>query len=307
MAELLEEWGLGAALVHGGFSSVLALDPPAGRDGWPLTLSDPAAPVAGARAPRRRGRWRSAPSGLRKGDHIVDPRTGAARARASRGVGRGAPAAGRTRRAGARGRASRPPPSPTRSRPRSCCSSLDGDRGALRAQPGPRGLDPREPASAARTADARTHACLRHFGGSLDSGVTHAHDAPPPGTWPSPRGEAVERRRSRGATQDTSDCRPSRARPTGTTAGDEAMAGEDEKDKERRAGRSRRAEKARPARRAEGAVHGPGARPLRLRVAASSASTSRRRRRPRRAARGAGRPAGDQRRAARRRAPRARC
>ena len=44
MAELLEEWGLQVALVHGGFSSVLALEPPAGRNGWPLTVSDPAAP-----------------------------------------------------------------------------------------------------------------------------------------------------------------------------------------------------------------------------------------------------------------------
>src|SRR6478752_3374022 len=44
MAELLEEWGLQASLVHGGFSSVLALEPPSGLDGWPLTLSDPSAP-----------------------------------------------------------------------------------------------------------------------------------------------------------------------------------------------------------------------------------------------------------------------
>ena len=57
MAELLEEWGLQRALVHGGFSSVLALEPPAGRDGWPLTLSDPAAPRAcwpASRCARRR-------------------------------------------------------------------------------------------------------------------------------------------------------------------------------------------------------------------------------------------------------------
>ena len=43
MAELLEEWGVHDSLVHGGFSSVLALEPLAGCDGWPLTLSDPAA------------------------------------------------------------------------------------------------------------------------------------------------------------------------------------------------------------------------------------------------------------------------
>ena len=40
-AELLEDWGLTAELVHGGFSSVLALEPPGSDDGWPVTLSDP--------------------------------------------------------------------------------------------------------------------------------------------------------------------------------------------------------------------------------------------------------------------------
>jgi len=75
MAELLEEWGLHAALVHGGFSSVLALEPPPGRDGWPLTLSDPREP---ARVLARLSARQTAlgASGLRKGDHIVDPRTG---------------------------------------------------------------------------------------------------------------------------------------------------------------------------------------------------------------------------------------
>jgi FAD:protein FMN transferase len=75
MAELLEEWGLHAALVHGGFSSVLALEPPPEHDGWPLTLSDPSAP---SRVLARLSVRQTAlgASGLRKGDHIVDPRTG---------------------------------------------------------------------------------------------------------------------------------------------------------------------------------------------------------------------------------------
>jgi thiamine biosynthesis lipoprotein len=75
MAELLEEWGLGLALVHGGFSSVLALEPPTGREGWPLTLSEPSAP---SRVLARLSVRQTAlgASGLRKGDHIVDPRTG---------------------------------------------------------------------------------------------------------------------------------------------------------------------------------------------------------------------------------------
>ena len=77
MAELLEEWGLQASLVHGGFSSVLALEPPPGHDGWPLTLSDPGAP---SRVLARLSVRQTAlgASGLRKGDHIVDPRTGQA-------------------------------------------------------------------------------------------------------------------------------------------------------------------------------------------------------------------------------------
>jgi thiamine biosynthesis lipoprotein len=75
MAELLEEWELGAALVHGGFSSVLALEPPAGRDGWPLTLSDPARPSRVLAHLSARQTALGA-SGLRKGDHIVDPHSG---------------------------------------------------------------------------------------------------------------------------------------------------------------------------------------------------------------------------------------
>jgi thiamine biosynthesis lipoprotein len=75
VAELLEEWELPRALVHGGFSSVLALDAPEHRDGWPLTLSDPANP---SRVLARLSTRQIAlgASGLRKGDHIVDPHTG---------------------------------------------------------------------------------------------------------------------------------------------------------------------------------------------------------------------------------------
>ena len=74
VAELLEDWGIERALVHGGFSSVLALEP-RGGDGWPLTLSDPAAP---SRVLARLSVRQTAlgASGVRKGDHIRDPRTG---------------------------------------------------------------------------------------------------------------------------------------------------------------------------------------------------------------------------------------
>ena len=74
VAELLEDWGIARALVHGGFSSVLALEP-RGGDGWPLTLSDPASP---SRVLARLSVRQTAlgASGVRKGDHILDPRTG---------------------------------------------------------------------------------------------------------------------------------------------------------------------------------------------------------------------------------------
>ena len=75
MAELLEEWGLQRVLVHGGFSSVLALEAPEGRDGWPLTLSNPATPSRVLARLSMRQMALSA-SGVRKKDHIVDPRTG---------------------------------------------------------------------------------------------------------------------------------------------------------------------------------------------------------------------------------------
>ena len=75
VAELLEDWSLERSLVHGGFSSVLALDPPAEGVGWPLTLSDPRDP---SRVLARLSVSQTAlgASGVRKKDHIVDPRSG---------------------------------------------------------------------------------------------------------------------------------------------------------------------------------------------------------------------------------------
>ena len=70
MAEVLDEWDIRQALIHGGHSSVLALDAPPGLDGWPLTM--------GERTVHARRRAFSA-SGIRsQGDHILDPRTGLA-------------------------------------------------------------------------------------------------------------------------------------------------------------------------------------------------------------------------------------
>ena len=76
MAEVLAEWGVERAVIHGGFSSVLALEAPVGCEGWPLTISvrDGAgtAPFVLIHAKRRT----FSASGTQKGDHIVDPRSG---------------------------------------------------------------------------------------------------------------------------------------------------------------------------------------------------------------------------------------
>jgi FAD:protein FMN transferase len=76
VAELLEDWEIRRALVHGGFSSVLALEAPPDRDGWPLTLSAPGPGEARVLARLSASRKAFSASGTRKGDHILDPRTG---------------------------------------------------------------------------------------------------------------------------------------------------------------------------------------------------------------------------------------
>ena len=76
MAELLDEWGIPRALLHGGFSSVLALDAPPGHDGWPLTLTMPGAAADEARIRISARQMALSASGTQKGAHIRDPRTG---------------------------------------------------------------------------------------------------------------------------------------------------------------------------------------------------------------------------------------
>ena len=75
VAELLEEWGLDRAFLHGGFSSAIALEPPADSEGWPLTLSDPRDRSRTLARLSMRQTALSA-SGIRKADHIRNPRTG---------------------------------------------------------------------------------------------------------------------------------------------------------------------------------------------------------------------------------------
>jgi thiamine biosynthesis lipoprotein len=75
MAEILREWEIPRALIHGGSSSVLALGAPSGEPGWQMTLRNPS---ARERIVQRLCLERRAVSGsgLQKGKHILDPRTG---------------------------------------------------------------------------------------------------------------------------------------------------------------------------------------------------------------------------------------
>lgn len=75
MAETLRDWGVESALVHGGCSSVVVLDPPPGSDGWPVTIALPC--VTGETSNELLlQRCALGSSGLNRGLHIVDPRSG---------------------------------------------------------------------------------------------------------------------------------------------------------------------------------------------------------------------------------------
>ena len=75
MAAVLREWDIEQALINGGHSSVLALGAPPDFRGWPLTLDHPRETrrVLGRVQLRQRA---LGASGLRKGPHVIDPRTG---------------------------------------------------------------------------------------------------------------------------------------------------------------------------------------------------------------------------------------
>ena len=89
MADTLGEWGVTAACLNSGGSTVLALAPPAGEGGWPVGLGDGAAhrtlPLVRAAL--------SASGTAVKGEHLIDPRSGAPAPRLNR-VWSFAPAAG---------------------------------------------------------------------------------------------------------------------------------------------------------------------------------------------------------------------
>ena len=74
MAGLLRDWSIDTALVQGGASSVTTLGVPPDMEGWPLTLSSPGNSRQVLARLSLHDRALSG-SGLRKGQHIIDPRT----------------------------------------------------------------------------------------------------------------------------------------------------------------------------------------------------------------------------------------
>ncbi|MFA7228757.1 MAG: FAD:protein FMN transferase [Melioribacteraceae bacterium] len=74
-SEILNEWEIKTALIHGGFSSVKAIGKPAGSDGWPLSISDPIDSLK-IILNFQLSNCSISGSGIRKGAHIIDPRTG---------------------------------------------------------------------------------------------------------------------------------------------------------------------------------------------------------------------------------------
>jgi len=74
MADLLKEWSIDRALLHGGFSSVLALDAPEGTKGWPVTFSQPGN-IQNTIARVDLANCALSASGTKKGSHIIDPKT----------------------------------------------------------------------------------------------------------------------------------------------------------------------------------------------------------------------------------------
>jgi FAD:protein FMN transferase len=75
IAELLGEWGIKAALISAGQSTILPVGIPDGLAGWPISLSDPADYSRLIAKIYLSDRAISA-SGLRKGQHIINPRSG---------------------------------------------------------------------------------------------------------------------------------------------------------------------------------------------------------------------------------------
>jgi thiamine biosynthesis lipoprotein len=75
MGDILEEWDMSIALLHGGRSSALALDSPMEQTGWPLSISNPENPEEVIKKFYLK-RFSISGSGLQKGSHIINPYNG---------------------------------------------------------------------------------------------------------------------------------------------------------------------------------------------------------------------------------------
>lgn len=76
IGKTLNEWGIRKALISAGASSVMAMDGPDGKTGWPVTISDP---VDGSVIKRLQlNNEVLSSSGITKAGHIVNPFTGEA-------------------------------------------------------------------------------------------------------------------------------------------------------------------------------------------------------------------------------------
>ncbi len=75
MGQVLRDWSIDTALISAGQSSILPLGTPTGLPGWPLTLSDPTDYSRLLARIHLSGRALSA-SGICKGPHIINPRSG---------------------------------------------------------------------------------------------------------------------------------------------------------------------------------------------------------------------------------------
>jgi thiamine biosynthesis lipoprotein len=75
MGQVLGEWGIKAALISAGQSSILPIGMPEGLPGWPLTLSDPS-DYSRVLKKIHLVDFSMSASGLRKGPHIINPRSG---------------------------------------------------------------------------------------------------------------------------------------------------------------------------------------------------------------------------------------
>jgi FAD:protein FMN transferase len=73
--DVLQDWEIKTALIHAGYSSVLALGKPFQLDGWPVTISDPR-DGANLLATLFLKNIALSGSGIIKGRHIIDPEEG---------------------------------------------------------------------------------------------------------------------------------------------------------------------------------------------------------------------------------------